>query len=246
MAVSRDSHPARLSAGRVARLTRFKIVGRVSTMARCLFILSLAMLWSSSASRAASMTDAELTKLLHDAVSPPMFAMQIGDLTVVPDCDGACKTGSIRIDRYHAVHRRLARGGIVSITGEADHAGGRIRVVPSAEAKKRDVSEIASLLVIPRGSYDVAEIVQNRPVRLGSEEGRLVLARYSFVPDPYYAHIAQAIGEKAYPDRKARILFEHDPFKRTWKLNSADFADLDEDFRSNNVDEEIAKRGSMR
>lgn len=203
-------------------------------------LLLAVALCAASHAGAATLSDAEAGKLL----GMEMIAdVKVGAVRVLPHCVGSCPTDAITAAEYADKFVPLAKGGFLSITGGvARGEGGNIVVVPGAALREHDLTEDPSVVRLRAGRFVATEIVQNRAVTIGTNEGRLILAKVSLELTPFYAGLPLKLDDRWKRPERQKALFEYDPFKREWALKAFDAAPFDREFESNSVDAYLAKR----
>lgn len=98
----------------------------------------------------------------------------------------------------------------------------------------------SDVLLIRQGTFHVSRIVKNEPIAAGLDECRLVLVAYNAVWTPEFVQAEELLGRTLKVNRKARVLFRHDPFQSKWAIVAADPANLDAEFSTDSVSEYMA------
>jgi hypothetical protein len=121
-------------------------------------------------------------------------------------------------------------------------ASGTIRkftVTPTKKAEavqlSRSVRGRTGCLVFKVGTYAVEKVPRNEPQEKRGAQFRTVLVVYKITSEPMLRDIQAAGNVKREGERKALVLIQYDPPRKNWNIVTFDAADLNEDFKTNNV-----------
>lgn len=109
-----------------------------------------------------------------------------------------------------------------------------------ALAKKGGFPQKDGYLVLRQGTFRVDKIIRNELKQEGIDYYRILMATYTAAWTPELKQFNEIRGNKLSEKRKVMLLIKYDSFSATWKGVAADLANQDEDFKTNNVQKQLA------
>jgi hypothetical protein len=118
-----------------------------------------------------------------------------------------------------------------------------VQKTPKGEelAQKGGLPQQEGSLVIRTGVYWVDKIVKNVARSKGEDDYRLIMVTYNAQWTPEYKQAMAILGDSLSEDRKSMQLFKFDPFKSKWIWITGDVANLNEEFKTNNVSKKLSE-----
>ena len=108
-------------------------------------------------------------------------------------------------------------------------------------AQKSGFSQREDVLLIRHGTFQVDKIVKNEAHRKGVDEYRVVMCTYKVQITPEFKQAQAILGNPISEEGKSITLLKFDPFKSEWVRIASDVANINEDFKTNDVSKKLAE-----
>lgn len=184
-----------------------------------------------SASTEDALSDRAAADVVGDWLNQTAFGVPIGNLEVVrPGTNAAQRQVSAETYRWLGAWKNA---GVVEVQQSKDlgrqftgwddwiklSAEGvqlEIRVQPTSRGRELTSKLDENWLFIPKGRFEVGEIVRNEPMKKGIQSLRLVMCFLRVQQAPEVEKVLREMGQPVESEQKFQGLFHFDAFKKAW------------------------------
>jgi hypothetical protein len=151
----------------------------------------------------------------------------------------------ISVQQYKA-YKEWANTGIIQIisqgaSSDARWMGIEDKIIVNAAPKANEIGQISgNTLQVRMGTYKTTDIIKNEQTTIGVHTYRIVMGTYSADWTPTYRNFCRISNQCSITDkRKFIMLYKYDEFKNKWSAVTADYADINSEFTTHNVDQQM-------
>jgi hypothetical protein len=113
----------------------------------------------------------------------------------------------------------------------------RITVLPAQKANE-DVESSPTLLKIKMATFKRENVVKNEEHVMGVSKYDILMGTYTAEPTPTFRNFCQAY-KNCSNKGKFKVLLKLDEFANRWNIVTWDFADINNEFTTQNVDQQV-------
>ncbi len=120
------------------------------------------------------------------------------------------------------------------------HQGVEERIAVTASCRTNESCEVSgNSLKVKMGAFKTDGIIKNEERIIGVHQYRILMGTYSSDWTPAYRNFARISNQSLTDKGKFIMLLKYDEFTNRWAAITADYASINQDFATHNVDQQI-------